>query len=345
MATSISNLHPWLNTPHELISQIKKPTLTIDISLFCNNTQKKLEEHKVSMFFFTVTKESFYFLCSKITTIAFVTLGIAACSVTLFWFPPYFFTLFTLCAISCYKFLPLFTGVFDEKISEATYLKSSLQSILEKEKKLLSLPEQTMNDQLTLLGISYTDFTQALSTNLSLKTHPHAKEISHALLVHLLARYEYLSERIAASSNQLKKWQTKLLEIQEALRADDLQPHKNRQLLPEARLHLQETAEKLFAIIDEFYEFDIPSEKQSSLLGDLLRAAYLLHIMKNPLQSTTPINCGKILAKQPFERASLGTIPSSYAFFLTHTHRYISKEFLIENLQDVGHIERHIFSD
>lgn len=345
MTTSISYLHPWLTTPFSLISQVKKtPSITINLPFFCGYTEKKLGEQKISLLFFTLSKDSFYRACSSITIVAFLALGITACAATMFWFPPYLFATLTLSAVICYKFLPLFTTVFIERRLEVAYIKTAFQSVLKKEKKLFLLKEQELNDKLLSLGVSFTDFTKALCATSPLQTHPQSKEISRAILIHILARYEYLNKKIACSIHQLQKWEAMLHETRETLQADDAETNEANKLANHVRLSLEEKAEKIFAMIDEYYEFDIPSENQSSLLSDSIRAAYLLHLMKDPLNCPSPFGLGKTLAKQPFERAALGSIPSSQAFFLTRRNNYISKQFLMENLQQTSTIEHHLFS-
>lgn len=337
-----STPYSWITTPHSLIHSLnqRQTSLRAVQDLFLNHTQNDLDSQKTSFFVFSISNDTYYTLSHIITVVAFATLGIVSSIATLIWSPQYLLTALVFSAIIHFKFAPLFTATLEERFFEAVYTKATLTLILKKEQELSSLTKNQLDNKLKSLGVSSKHYHNQLCKISFLKDHPNREQISSIILIYVLARYEYLQESRNLSMNMLKTWQTELNKTHKKLKIDDkaLTP-----LSVEERLELEETAEKLSAMIYELYEFDLFSEGHTSLLSDSVKAAYLLHLMKDPLNCPSYLDIGKTIQKQSFEREALGNIPSAQSFFLTTSHRYIPKKFFVDNLRNISHIEQRIF--
>ena len=336
--------HLWITLPHSLIQISKKapPNIQKIQEMFLGHTTKLLDNQKTSFFFvIPLSNEIYYPLCRTITIIAFGALGITACLTTLAWSPHYLLTTLILFAIIDYKFVPLFTTTLEERFFEAAHIKNTLKLLLKKEQQLLSLTKKELDSKLESLKISPKNYYKEMYKLPSLKNHPDRERVCSIILIYILARFEYLQETQKSSMKTLKIWQKALLKTHKILEMHD----KAIKILSfQEHSELEETAEKLSAMIYELYEFDILSEKQTSLLSDSIKAAYLLHLIKDPLHCPSYLSIGEVLPKQSFEREALGKIPSAQSFFVTKNNRYISKKFLVEHFQNIPDIETHLFS-
>lgn len=325
--------------PYVLVRSLTQSDLKTN-ELFSRYTENALKCQSTSFFLFTISNQNYYNLCYSITVVAFTALGIALNTAVVMWAPQCLLTTLTLSGFIYYKFIPLFTITLKERIFDSIHNKSTVTFIFKKETELNSLTKADLEHKLQSLGVSSDHYYNELHQTPFLKNHPDREFISRAILINLLARYEYLQENNKHSMVSLKKWETELDEARKKLKEDE---ENGMKLPPEERLTLEETAEKLFAMIYELYEFDLPSERQNSLLSNSIKAAYLLHLMKNPLNTSSYESSGKVLPKQFFERVALGNTPSSQSFFLTKDNRYIPRDFFVKNLQNISDIEKHIF--
>jgi hypothetical protein len=326
--------------PYALLHSLEHPE-SKSSSLFLHYTQKALDTHTRSFFFFKVSNETYYHFCHRITWVAFGALGIAFNVAITLWALPYLFSSLALTAFFYYKFIPLFTEVFKERLLTAAYDRQVLIAISHKEKELHAIPQHDLDHRLLALGISSEHFYNLLYQTPFLKGHPESKQIAHAILIHTLARYECLQESKELSIKDLTHLHTLLAEVREKIKKHD---EKGLELSLEERAHLEEEAEKLFMRIYELHEFDLPEEQHTSVLAQAIQAAYLLHLMKDPLQTPTYPSLGKTLPKQSFERKALKTAPSAQAFFfLEKGAQYIPKKFFIEHLQKIPEIEKRLF--
>lgn len=315
-------------------------------SQFLVSVDQEIRSEKLNFGLTLVSRESFYRTIRKVSLLALSAIYITGIVLSAIYAHALFFPVAIGGALIFLKAVPLIHDPLKNREIESAFKLSKLFKIKEIENQLRSMSCDQLNARyLEPLNIAR-PLTIADSNVLS-------ESDTYSFYIPILARFEFWKSEIAHTRNKISLIEQKREELTTLLHHDDLATSAISQAPPlesSEREKIENEHMKLKHQAYQLMEIDDPYSSTSGQLLSAIRAAYLLHIMKNPNNRDSLSDYGTLIFRSESDRLLLTPLQSAQSYFQKkRTGEFIEKEFFIQHASDqFQHIEelrQRVFSN
>lgn len=315
-------------TPAEVVKALQIEPTTLNPYFFTNH-QKELATEKVFSGRFSIDLSTIYSVARKATLVALVIIGTGLILTTAFFNPLLLFPVIVGVSLTFYKIVPLLLAPMERQENKHRLHKKNLEKTCQIEKDLQKLTvDELKATYLTPLKIPTTLQGNELKGE-ELKT----------FIIPILARHLFWKEAIQDTKKACEALKEEYEKVKTALAHDE---DKTVPLKKVQKKQLEQQALSINYRLFDMEESDLPLVNANGLMPSALKAAYLLHIMQNPLEMKDFSDYGVITPKQKYERELEG-IPSMKNYFVMKK-KQIDRASLITVIDKIEEIEQRVFA-